>query len=74
MWALNRTKCTGKHQCRECKKDMENGVLLDKRFKHIICNDPPEPTQHDAHCWRAQIISPVTGLEIQPKFKRGKRV
>ncbi len=70
----SRTKCTAKKPCKECRQLRELGVILHKQFKHIISLEAPEPTQHDAHLWRARIVCPVKHVEIPPKFKRGKRV
>lgn len=69
-----RTKCTRTRPCRECKELQKLGVILHKDYKHTVSNDPPEPSQHDAHMWRAKIVCPVKNIEIPPKFKRGKRV
>ena len=69
-----RTKCTRTRPCRECKELQKLGVILHKDYKHTVSNDPPEPTQYDAHMWRARIWCSVKNTEIQPKIKRGKRV
>jgi ferredoxin len=69
-----RTKCTAKNPCKACKELRESGVILHKAFKHVIGLDAPEAVQHDAHCQTARIVCPVKKIEIQPKFKYGKRV
>jgi hypothetical protein len=67
-------RCTPKHRCRDCRELVESGVILHKMYKHIISNEAPEQTQHDAHCWRAKLVCPVTKKVIQPKYRYGKRV
>jgi hypothetical protein len=69
-----RTKCTGTRPCRHCKELQKLGVILRKNYKHTVSDVQPEPSQHDAHIWRARIVCPVKNIDIPPKFKRGKRV